>query len=434
MPITRNEYQKFVEVLKEELLPAMGCTEPIAIAYVSAVARETLGEMPDRVLVEASGNIIKNVKSVFVPNTEQLRGIPASVAVGVVAGDASKKLEVISLVPKEKQQEIKDFLNNNEIQIEIASSPYVLDLAVSVYKGENYAKVRVVGNHTNIVLIEKNGEALSTKQLDTVESENLTDRSFITVEKIYEFANVVDISDVKELLDRQISYNMAISQEGLDGEYGANIGSVLLATRSNPEDSKETTAKLYARAMAAAGSDARMNGCELPVVINSGSGNQGITVSVPVITYGRHMGHSEEEIYRALVFSNLLSIHQKTPIGRLSAFCGAVSAGAAAGCAIAYLKGADLEVLSHALVNTLAIDSGVICDGAKASCAGKIAVAVDCGILGYEMYTQGQQFYGEDGIVKKGVENTIASVGRLASQGMKQTDKEILAIMLSSCV
>ena len=426
------DYTNFIKILEEELLPAMGCTEPIAVAYCAAMARKTLGAAPDRVVVEASGNIIKNVKSVIVPNTGHLRGIPAAAAVGIVAGNADKQLEVIASVTKEEQESIRVFMEQVPIAVNIASSPLIFDIVVTVYAGESYAKVRIANYHTNIVLVEKDGEVLQSSEVKDDSESDMTDRSCLSVEKIYDFANTVDVEDVKKLLDVQIAYNMDISEEGLKNDYGANIGSVLLKANKEVMDScNESALRLKARAMAAAGSDARMNGCELPVIINSGSGNQGITASVPVIVYARAMGVGEEKLYRALVLSNLLGIHQKTPIGRLSAYCGAINAGAAAGCGIAYLKGADLDGIIHTLVNALAIASGVVCDGAKASCAGKIALAVDNGILGYEMYQEGQQFVGGDGIVKKGVENMIASVGRLGRDGMAETDKEILRIMVS---
>lgn len=425
-------YRNFVKILEEELLPAMGCTEPIAVAYCAALARETLGEIPRRVAVEASGNIIKNVKSVIVPNTGHLRGIPAAAAAGIAAGNAGAQLEVIANVSKAGQEQIRKFMERVPITVDIASSPLIFDIVVTVYGEESYAKVRIANYHTNVVLIEKDGEILKSGEIQDDSEAGLTDRTCLSVEKIYDFANTVDVKDVKHVLDVQIDYNMAISQEGLKNDYGANIGSVLLkANREVAQAGNESSLRLKARAMAAAGSDARMNGCELPVIINSGSGNQGITASVPVIVYARAMETGDEKLYRALVLSNLLGIHQKTPIGRLSAYCGAINAGAAAGCGIAYLKGAGLEGIIHTLVNALAIASGVVCDGAKASCAGKIALAVDNGILGYEMYLEGQEFVGGDGIVKKGVENMIASVGRLGHDGMAETDREILRIMVS---
>ena len=420
---TDTNYEKCVKVLQEELLPAMGCTEPIAISYCAAVARHTLGATPDRIVIEASGNIVKNVKSVIVPNTDGLKGIPAAAAAGVIAGEMEKKLEVISSVTKEQISDIKEYLEKTEINVQLSESPYIFDIIVTVYKDNSYAKVRIVNYHTNIVLIEKDGEILQSSVVSCDSDSGLTDRSFLSVELILDFANSVDINDVKEMLDTQINYNMAIAEEGLKNNYGANIGSVLLAHNDN-------SLQMRAKAFAAAGSDARMNGCVMPVVINSGSGNQGITASVPVIVYAREIHCGDEKMYRALVLSNLIAIHQKTRIGRLSAYCGAVNAGAAAGCGIAYLLNGSLDAISHTLVNALAIVSGIICDGAKASCAGKIAAAVDAGILGFEMYCDDQQFYGGDGIVKKGTENTLVSVGRLGREGMRETDIEILNIMI----
>lgn len=429
---TDAAYQDCLKILEEELLPAMGCTEPISVAYCAAVARDILGELPDRVLIQVSGNIIKNVKSVFVPNTDGMRGIPAAAAAGIVACRPDKQLEVISEITEEQKAQIKRLLAEVPIEVSLADTSLIFDIIITLFRGESYAKVRIANFHTNIVLIEKDGAVLKSERVDEDDQSKLTDRSFLSVACIWDFVHSVDVEDVRPLLDRQIAYNMAISQEGLRGRYGANIGRVLLDACPEvlKDENSEPAVRLRARASAAAGSDARMSGCELPVVINSGSGNQGITASVPVIVYARAMGVGQEKMYRALVLSNLLAIHQKTPIGRLSAYCGAINAGAAAGCGIAYLKGADLDAVSHTLVNALAIASGVVCDGAKASCAGKIALAVDTGILGYEMYRQGQQFYSGDGIVKKGAENMVASVGRLGRLGMAETDREILRIML----
>ena len=427
----RELYQSFLNILEEELLPAMGCTEPIAVAYCAAEARRILGAEPEQAVVEASGNIIKNAKSVVVPNTGGLRGIPAAAAAGMVAGVPEQKLEVLSRITPAEQEAIRAFLARTPVEVRLADTGRIFDLTVTVRHGADRVRVRIADYHTNIVLVEKNGRTLYSTPLDEGGGAGLTDRSLLTVERILEFADMVEPADVRPLLERQISCNMAIAEEGLRGDYGANLGSVLLTSQPEVlEAGGRSALRLRARALAAAGSDARMNGCELPVVINSGSGNQGITASVPVVVYARGLGLGDEKLLRALTLSNLIGIHLKTPIGRLSAFCGAISAGAAAGCGIAYLLDGSLDAVSHTLVNALAIDSGVICDGAKASCAGKTALAVDNGILGYEMYCQGQQFFGGDGIVKKGVENMIASVGRLGREGMRETDKEILHIMI----
>ena len=334
-----------------------------------------------------------------------------------------KELEVIASVEKEAIAEMKEFLEKTPISVEHVDNGFTFEIVVTLYKGETWSRVRIVNFHTNIVLIEKNGEILKEVPVEGETNEGLTDRSLLNMEDIWDFINTVDVEDLKHVLDPQIRCNMAIAEEGLKGNYGANIGSVLLAM--NGDD-----IRTRARAWAAAGSDARMNGCELPVIINSGSGNQGITASVPVIVYAKELNAGEEKMYRALALSNLTTIHQKTPIGRLSAFCGAVSAGAGAGAGIAYLNGGDFDAVIHTVVNALAVISGMVCDGAKASCAAKIAESVDAAILGYNMYVKGQQFYGGDGIVKKGVENTIQNVGRLAKDGMKKTNEEIISIMI----
>ena len=417
------KYTAYVQTLKEELVPAMGCTEPIALAYGAARAREVLGEMPDRVVVGASGSIIKNVKSVIVPNTDHLKGIPAAAAAGIVAGDADKELEVIASVSSEQTAQMKEFMEQVPITVEHIDNGITFDIVITLYKGVSYARVRIANYHTNIVLVEKNGEILEKKPVAGESEDGLTDRSLLNMKDILDFARTVDIEDVREVLERQIDYNWAIAEEGIRGNYGANIGSVLL-------DMEGESVRVRAKAMAAAGSDARMNGCELPVVINSGSGNQGITASVPVIVYAKDMKVSHETLLRALTLSNLTAIHQKTAIGRLSAYCGAVSAGAGAGAGIAYLHGGDYKEIVHTVVNALAIVSGIVCDGAKASCAAKIASAVDAGILGYQMYIRGQQFYGGDGIVTKGVEETLKNVGRLGKEGMKATNEEIIRIMI----
>lgn len=423
MEKTNERYGAYVQILREELVPAMGCTEPIALAYAAAKAREVLGDLPERVLVEASGSIIKNVKSVIVPNTNHLKGIPAAAVAGIIAGRPEKELEVIAEVTREQVIQMKEFLDGVPVEVRHIDQGITFDIVVTLYRGDSYVKVRIANYHTNIVLIEKDGEVLSQIEVTGESEEGLTDRSLLDMEHIWDFVNTLDVEDVKEILDRQIAYNTAISEEGLRGDYGANIGSVLLDTYG--ED-----IRTRAKAKAAAGSDARMNGCELPVVINSGSGNQGITTSIPVIEYARELQVGDDKLYRALTLSNLTTIHQKTLIGRLSAYCGAVSAGAGAGAGIAYLCGGGYKEVVHTVVNALAIVSGIVCDGAKASCAAKIASAVDAGILGYNMYKRGQQFYGGDGIVTKGIEATIKNVGRLGKEGMKETNEEIIKIMI----
>lgn len=416
-------YSAYTEILKEELMAAMGCTEPIALAYAAAIARRELNDLPDKVLVQTSGSIIKNVKSVIVPNTGHLKGIPAAVSAGIVAGNPDKELEVIADVSKDDIKNIEKFMQEKEIVVEHLDEGIIFDIVITLYKGEDYAKVHIINSHTNVVLVEHNHQVLKSSDCLNDMPSDTAKYELLNMKDIWDYINHVELVDIKDILDRQIAYNMAIAEEGLQADYGANVGKVILSSDAN-------SLKARAAAMAAAGSDARMNGCELPVIINSGSGNQGITVSVPVITYAKELKATDEQLYRALALSNLTAIHQRTPIGRLSAYCGAVNAGAAAGAGIAYLSGGDYEAVIHTVVNALAIVSGIICDGAKASCAGKIAFAVEAGILGYNMYMQGQQFYGGDGIVKKGIEDTLKSVGRLGKDGMKGTNEEIIKIML----
>lgn len=425
-------YQDYVNILHEELVPAMGCTEPIAIAYAAAVARQTLGRPAQRMEVEASGNIIKNVKSVFVPNTGGLRGIPAAAAAGMAAGDPALELEVLSSIGEGEQAAIRQYLADTPIAVKLADSPFIFDIAIRAWAGEDSALVRIVNYHTNIVRVERNGRVLKEVEAQAAAEEGLTDKSVLTVEGILEFAREAALADVEEAVGRQVRYNTAIAQEGLRGDYGANIGKVLLATYGDD-------VKIRAKAMAAAGSDARMNGCGLPVVIVSGSGNQGLTASLPVVEYAKELGADWETTLRAVLVSDLVTIHLKAEIGRLSAYCGAVSAGCGSGAGIAWLYGREkepqalLKDVSHTIVNALAVDSGIVCDGAKASCAAKIASAVDAGLLGFYMYQNGQQFRGGDGIISKGVEETIRNIGLLATQGMRETDREILDIMTTRC-
>ena len=416
-------YQQYLNILREELRPAMGCTEPIALALAGAKARQLLGALPDRVEVLVSGNIIKNVKSVIVPNTGGLHGIGPAVCAGIVAGDPAKELQVISEVTPEQREQLKQFMDTVPVQIHPAPSELVFDIDLTLCKGTDRARLRVINHHTNLVYMEKNGEVLLDLPICESSEDRLTDKSCLNIEKIVEFADAEEIADIRACIGQQIRCNMAIAEEGIRGNWGANIGSVLL-NRQGELLSKQ------AAAYAAAGSDARMSGCEMPVIILSGSGNQGITASVPVAVYAKAMGATEEEMFRAVVLSDLVTILQKAGIGRLSAYCGAISAGCGAGAGIAYLHGGRAHAVAHTVVNAIAILSGTICDGAKPSCAAKIAAAVDAGVLGWDMYREHQQFYGGDGIVTKGVEKTVDNVGRLAREGMKETDKTILRIML----
>lgn len=412
-------YKGYIEILNRELIPATGCTEPISIAYAAAVARDTLGAIPDKVLIEVSGNIIKNVKSVVVPNTGGMRGIKSACAIGIIGGDASKKLEVIANITAEQIKATEKYLKHDTITVSHADTPHIFDIIITMYKDNHHSYVRIVDYHTNIVKIKRDDKISFEKEI--LSDDKSGDRNILTVENIVKFADILKIEDVKVILDQQIEYNMAIAEEGLKNQYGANIGKIILKT--------STDVPTKAKAYAAAGSDARMNGCEMPVIINSGSGNQGITTSVPLIIFARENKLSKEKMYRALTLANLITLHLKSGIGRLSAYCGAVSAGCGVASGISYLLGGSLNDVSHTLVNALAINSGIICDGAKSSCAAKIASSVEGGMLALRMYQEGYEFYDGEGIVEKGVENTIKNISKIARDGMLETDKEIIKIM-----
>ena len=416
-------YEQYIDILKEELVPAMGCTEPVSVAYAGALARKTLGTKPEKVELTVSGNIIKNVKSVIVPHTGGRKGLQTAVMAGVCYGDAEKELEVLAEASEAELEKLDAAIRETEIIVTESSNDYNFDIQVNVTAGGETAFVRIVDKHTNVVRVMKNGRILLDRELPESIAVLEDKEDCLSIEGIVEFADTVSIPDVREMLDRQITYNMDIAETGMKEEYGAAIGRILMRAYGGSVQNR-------AKAWAAAGSDARMSGCEKPVIINSGSGNQGITASVPVIIYARECGASQELLYRALAVSNLVTIHLKHGIGSLSAYCGATSAGAGAGAGICYLYGGKYDEIAHTVVNALAINSGMICDGAKASCAAKIASAVEAGLLGWQMYAHDSQFYGGDGIVITGVENTIQAVNRVARDGMKSTDKEIIQIML----
>ena len=392
-------------------------------------ARDALGANPEKVVIRLSGNIIKNVKSVIVPSTSGMHGIESAVAAGIISGRYDLKLELLSALSEKDVDAIKDYKLNNEIVLEELESPCNFDLFIKALRGEDKVKVRISDYHTNVVLVSKNDEDITdhyrNEREESGKSLKKADRSLLNVKDIVEFADTVDLSRIKPHLQKQLEMNIAIANEGLTNDYGATIGKILYNQGNAPLKDK-------IKGYAAAGSDARMSGCELPVCILSGSGNQGITASVPVVVYAREMGIDEEKMYRALLVSDLVTVHQKTGIGTLSAYCGAISAGVGAGAGICYLQGGGYREIAHTLVNAVAILSGTICDGAKASCAAKIAMAVEAGFMGCEMAKANKQFYGGDGIVKKGVENTIRNVGLLAREGMSSTDKEIIKIMLEN--
>lgn len=422
--LTQERYKAYMRILREELVPAMGCTEPIAIAYAAARGRELLGEMPERSLLLVSGNLVKNVKSVIVPNTGGLKGIEAAAAAGIVAGDASAILEVVAKITPDRYPAIRAYLEQHEICVKLAKTDETFYLDLQMWGEGHTSRVVLSGYHTNIVLMERDGNAVFHSGAGMGADGGLTDRSVLNIEDIITFAEIADLDEIRDVLMRQIAYNTAIAEEGLKGSWGAQVGRTILSRCS--EGDSVTRAKAYA----AAASDARMGGCSLPVVIVSGSGNQGMTASLPVIVFAKDLKKSEEELLRALIVSDLVTIHQKTGIGRLSAFCGAVSAGCGAAAGIAFLKGGRYEEIAHTIVNALAVISGMTCDGAKPSCAAKIAVAVENGIFGYELFLNGHQFYAGEGIVTKGVDHTIENVGRMAREGMRETDREILKIMI----
>ncbi len=425
-PLPVSVMEAYTQILREELVPAMGCTEPIAIAYAASILRHTLGAIPTSVTVGLSGNIIKNVKSVIVPATGGMHGIEAAVAAGLVSGAPQKKLEVLRDLKTEDHALIKEITEKIAMTIREIESDSVFEIQIEGRQNDSVATVHLSQRHTNVVGVTRDGKDLTASYRfgDCAEAEySYTDRQVLNVRDIVAYAEQVDLEEIAPLLRRQLEMNSAIAEEGLKNSYGACIGQVLY-------NKGNCSLRNRAKAYAAAGSDARMSGCELPVCILSGSGNQGITASMPVYVYAKKNNVSEELMLRSLIVADLITIHQKTGIGCLSAYCGAISAGCGSGCGICYMEGGRYYEIAHTLVNAIAILSGTICDGAKPSCAAKIAMAVEAGLLGYEMTCSGHQFYGGDGIVTKGVENTIENVGRLAREGMSETDREIIRIML----
>lgn len=416
----QKNYAIYEEALAEELIPAMGCTEPIAIAYCAAVCREQLGAEPEKIEIWVSRNIIKNVKSVVVPNTDHMKGIEVACAAGIVAAHSERQLEVLAYITAEEKIALKELAESGKIKIHVSEEPDIFYIRVFLAADGQNAEVTIRTDHTNVTSIKKNGATILSKPIVPEEEEA---KSLWRIEDVLDAARHMPLDNVKHLLERQIEYNMAISKEGLDHDYGASIGKILL--RRDPD-----SLRTRARASAAAGSDARMNGCELPVVITSGSGNQGITASVPVVIYAHALAASEEKLLRAVLLSDLITIYLKQGIGKLSAYCGAVSAGCGSGAGIAYLHDCTDEQIEHAVENALAINSGIICDGAKSSCAAKIAMAVEGGLLGFDMAMAEHNFEGGDGIVQETADETIAAVGKIASQGMVETDKEIIDVML----
>lgn len=420
--VSEKIYKNYVAILKEEMVPAMGCTEPIALAYGAARAREVLGTEPEKITAYCSGNIIKNVRSVIIPNSGGLVGIPAGVVLGAVGGDASKNMEVLGNVDDAARRRTRELLAQDICQVEILDSPVVLHFVLEMTAGADQVSLEIKYDHINVTKIIKNGEVLLERDEHAGIPEE-ADRSLLNLDDIKEFADTVDLEDVKQMLDAQISCNMAIAREGMTGKYGLGIGRVIKESYSDDMLTKM-------RSLTAAASEARMGGCDMPVIINSGSGNQGIACSVPLIVYAKEMELPQYSLYRALVFSNLLTVYQKLYIGKLSAFCGAVSASCASGAAITYMVGGSIDRIKKTIENTLANIPGIICDGAKISCAAKIAACLDAAFLAHHLAMNNQGYAPYTGILQEETSETISCVGLIGKEGMKETDKEILKIMI----
>ena len=423
----RELYENHLTILRSELIMALGCTEPIAIAYAAAKARQILGEMPETCTVHCSGNIVKNVMGVTVPNSGGLKGIDVAATLGIVGGDPEMELAVLESVTTEDQKKVRELLDKGFCTCKLIENVATLYIVVELAAGEHTALVEIQKTHKNITRMEKDGVSLLEQTATPEEVVQKTgNRELLTVENIIEFAGEVKIEDIEPILSPQIECNMAICREGLENPYGAEVGRILLDGNDHP------TVGLKARAYAAAGSDARMNGCSMPVVINSGSGNQGITVSVPVVIYAQEWNVGREKLLRALVVANLTAVHQKNYIGSLSAYCGVVSAACGAACGICYLLDYPHSVLCGTITNTIATVGGMVCDGAKSSCAAKISTALQTALLGMKMSVRNRAFQPGEGLVKGDVEQTISSFGRMGRDGMKATDNEILNIMLGN--
>ena len=429
MSLDKSKCEKYIRILKEELVPALGCTEPIAIAYAGAHLKKIMGALPDEVLIESSGNIIKNAKSVTVPNSGGMKGMEASAVIGIIAGNPDKGLEVLADVTEADIKEVRAFLQKNCTKLKLMDTPASLHIRITGKRnGDTYVS-ELIHQHTNIVLLKKNDTVIFEKPYDLhAAGGGITERSCLNVKDILEFADSVDLDLVAPILERQIEYNMRISEAGLKNSYGIETGKKIL--KYYQKKGPGFSLKIQAEGEVAAASDARMCGCPYPVVTNSGSGNQGLAVSVPVIVYAREEKLEKDKLIRALIVSNLLAIHQKTGIGRLSAYCGAVTAGAASAAAITYMRGGSYEQVCGTITNTLGTVSGLICDGAKQSCASKIAAALDYALFSHDMAMDGSYFDEGDGIVKGDIEKTIAGVGVVAAEGMVKTDKVILDVML----
>ncbi len=421
----KRRYDEIVEVLENELVPALGCTEPIAVAYAAAKAREVLGKLPTSMVAECSGNIIKNVMGVIVPNSGGNRGVAIAAILGAIAGDASAKLSVLESVRPAHIAEAKRMEATGFCRCILAENVDNLYVCIHAAAGEDNAEVVIAGTHTNIVRVCRNNEVI----FDTQKAEDRSGktRKISSLSEIIEFAETARLDDIRALLDRQIRCNTEISEEGLKGRYGASIGKTLIRN-GNADLSSRIKGKV------AAGSDARMSGCSMPVVINSGSGNQGMAVSLPVIEYANECMLPKESLYRALLVSNLVSIYIKKKIGSLSAFCGASSAAAAAGAAIGYLKGWTERQIEEVVESTLVNVGGLICDGAKSTCAAKLATALDAMLTAIEMMEAGNHFGEKEGLKGACAEETVCNVCYVGRNGMSETDRNVLRIMTGEIV
>jgi len=416
-------YKSYIKLLNQEMVKALGCTEPIAVALAGAKAREVLGRMPTKIVIKCSQNIVKNVMGVTVPTTGDMRGIDTACVLGALAGDASLELEVLRNVKDDDIKVLKELLAKNICTVEQLESGDNLHIICHVEDGKDTVDVEILHSHSNIASIKKNGEVIFEKKDAGETCAEKVDACMLKFDDIYEFVNTFNVNDLKDLFDMEIQCNNAIAEEGLKNDYGAKVGKTIL---KNAGDNIKEKAKAYA----AAGSDARMSGCNMAVVINSGSGNQGMTILSTVYQYAKHLGVSDEKLYRALALANLVALWQKSGIGKLSAFCGAVSAASAAGAAITYMKGGTKKQIEDTVINTLASAGGVVCDGAKPSCALKIATAVDAAVMASEMAMAGNVFKNGEGLVKENVEKTVSTICRMAKEGMGETDKKILQLML----
>lgn len=414
---------QFINIMQEELIHALGCTEPIALALAGAIGRDVLTEDPTRVEIEASGNIIKNVQGVIIPGTKSLKGVESATVLGIFGGDAERGLEVLQSATEQDVERTKEYVTAGNSSVSLLETDAKLHFIIKMSNDKETSLIEIMHTHTNIVRVEKNGVNIlfNPCSQDNFNS-SLTTRKNLSVEKIHTFANSVSLDKVSDILKEQIECNLKIANEGLSSNYGVNVGSILL--QSGGESIKE---KL--KAFGAAGSDARMSGCDLPVVINSGSGNQGLTITSPIYVYAKDNGFSDEQLYRALIVGNLIPIHIKTKIGRLSAFCGAVTAGIGVGAALSFINGGSVKDVCNTVKNGIASLTGMICDGAKPSCAIKIASSIDSGFMAFQLAKQGRVVESHTGIISECVEKTITNVTDIASQGMNHTDVLILDIM-----